>query len=92
MPPLRERVGLSILLAIMLGVVFDGFQAPDRQIGVRAHHAAILAYRAALRPLIEGSTRCRFEVTCSEYSLRAVRTYGWPKGGVLTLKRLMACR
>ena len=35
---------------------------------------------------------CRFEPTCSQYSLIAFERYGFKKGLVLTLKRLSKCR
>ena len=34
---------------------------------------------------------CRFLPTCSEYSIEALRTYGFFKGIVLSLKRIMSC-
>ena len=34
---------------------------------------------------------CRFLPTCSEYSIDALRTYGFSKGLVLSLKRIMSC-
>lgn len=81
-----------MVFILALGAGIDGFQTPQRQIGVRFHHAAIESYRALLKPLIEGSTRCKFKITCSEYSLRVVSEHGWPKGGLLTIQRLARCR
>ena len=49
----------------------------------------ILFYRAAISPLFPSC--CRFVPTCSEYGLTAFRRYGFRKGLVLTVKRLMKC-
>lgn len=34
---------------------------------------------------------CRFEPTCSEYALDAIRCYGCGKGSYLALKRILCC-
>lgn len=35
--------------------------------------------------------RCRYEPTCSQYALEAIRKYGPWKGGWLAFKRLCRC-
>ena len=35
---------------------------------------------------------CRFEPSCSEYSIQAIEKYGILKGSLLTTKRLFRCR
>lgn len=47
-------------------------------------------YRAAISPLFPSC--CRFTPTCSEYSLIALRKYGFFKGMKLTIKRIIRCR
>ena len=49
----------------------------------------IKIYKYLISPLIGPS--CRFLPTCSEYSIEALRTYGFSKGLVLSLKRIMSC-
>jgi len=49
----------------------------------------IKIYKYLISPLIGPS--CRFLPTCSEYSIEALRTYGFSKGIVLSLKRIMSC-
>lgn len=34
---------------------------------------------------------CRFEPTCSQYSIEALRTHGILKGGFLAIKRISSC-
>ncbi len=92
MPPLRKRIGLAVVGFLVIAAAVDGARSPEDQCGVVAHGWAIAAYRAGLKPLIEGGTTCRFEITCSEYLLRVVRQHGWPKGLWLTAQRLSECR
>ena len=51
--------------------------------------AVIRAYQYLLSPLLGAS--CRFQPTCSQYGLEAIRKYGPFKGGWLTLKRIGRC-
>lgn len=47
-------------------------------------------YRALISPLLPSS--CRFIPTCSEYGLKAFKKFGFRKGCVLTVKRILRCR
>ena len=47
-------------------------------------------YQIAISPILGPS--CRFQPTCSQYALIAIRRYGFKKGFVLTAKRLAKCR
>ena len=49
----------------------------------------IKIYRYFISPLIGPS--CRYLPTCSEYSIEALKTYGFIKGFSLSLKRVMSC-
>ena len=46
-------------------------------------------YQRHLSPLLPPS--CIYVPTCSEYAIRALRTYGALRGGWLTLRRLLRC-
>jgi uncharacterized protein len=46
-------------------------------------------YQDFISPML--GPKCRFMPTCSEYSLQALRKYGFLKGSVLTLKRVLKC-
>jgi putative membrane protein insertion efficiency factor len=50
---------------------------------------AIRAYQAILSPLI--GRCCRYEPSCSEYCIEAVRRHGCFKGLWLGLRRLCRC-
>lgn len=49
----------------------------------------VKAYRLLLSPWL--GTSCRFEPTCSAYSLEALDRFGAAKGSYLTLMRLGRC-
>ncbi len=47
-------------------------------------------YKGLLSPLLPAA--CRFEPTCSEYAMGAVRKHGVVRGLWLTTRRLLRCR
>tara|TARA_B100001248_G_scaffold121857_1_gene91166 strand:- start:472 stop:711 length:240 start_codon:yes stop_codon:yes gene_type:complete len=49
----------------------------------------IKIYKYLISPLIGPS--CRYQPTCSEYSIEALKTYGFVKGLMLSFKRIMSC-
>ena len=49
----------------------------------------IQTYKYIISPLIGPS--CRYLPSCSEYSIEALKTYGFVKGLLLSLKRIMSC-
>ena len=49
----------------------------------------IEGYRLAISPWL--GARCRFQPTCSEYALEALRRYGAFRGGALTARRIARC-
>ena len=50
----------------------------------------VKAYRLLLSPWL--GSACRFEPTCSTYSLQALQQYGAVRGTYLTLHRLVRCQ
>lgn len=60
-----------------------------RRTAVALLTAPVLFYRRFLSPLFPPV--CRFEPTCSEYALDALRIHGPLKGLALTAKRLSRC-
>ena len=46
-------------------------------------------YQFALSPHLAGC--CRFEPTCSNYGIEAIKEYGSIKGTLLTIKRIGRC-
>ena len=51
--------------------------------------ALVKAYRLLLSPWLGSS--CRFEPTCSQYSLQALQTHGAAAGAYLTAARIARC-
>ncbi|MFD2925672.1 membrane protein insertion efficiency factor YidD [Halobacillus naozhouensis] len=49
----------------------------------------ITFYRKFISPMTPPT--CRFQPTCSEYSLESLRRFGLLKGTYLTLRRLLKC-
>ena len=49
----------------------------------------IKIYKYLVSPMIGPS--CRYLPTCSDYSIEALKTYGFIKGLLLSLKRIMSC-
>ncbi len=47
-------------------------------------------YQAIVSPLMPMS--CRHIPTCSEYTIEALKTFGFFKGSYLSIKRLLRCR
>jgi len=50
----------------------------------------VRAYQVTLSPLFSGC--CRFEPSCSNYALEALRVHGAWKGSLLAIRRLLRCR
>ncbi len=46
-------------------------------------------YQAAISPFTPAT--CRFEPTCSSYTLQALEKHGLFKGGWLAIKRIFSC-
>lgn len=46
-------------------------------------------YQAAISPFTPAT--CRFEPTCSSYTIQALEKHGLFKGGWLAIKRILSC-
>ena len=96
MSPLRQRLKrpetyLAILTAVIFFVVLDSLRSPASQVTVPIYVSGVRLYQAFGRPLLKGRIRCRYQPTCSEYSIAAVREYGIRRGLELTVKRVNSC-
>lgn len=96
MPILRQRLkrpqtilGLLVVLLVLAGI--DSFRQPDRQLTARIYVAAVHGYQHYGRSMLSGLIACRYDPTCSMYSIQAVQKYGIRWGLVLSLKRLLSC-
>ena len=49
----------------------------------------IEGYRYLISPIFGHS--CRYLPTCSEYSIEALKTFGFFKGSFISIKRILSC-
>tara|TARA_Y100001970_G_scaffold60789_1_gene77319 strand:+ start:302 stop:553 length:252 start_codon:yes stop_codon:yes gene_type:complete len=49
----------------------------------------IIGYKYLISPLFGHS--CRYLPTCSEYSIDALKEYGFFKGSFMSIKRILSC-
>tara|TARA_B100000497_G_C7618440_1_gene371526 strand:- start:390 stop:641 length:252 start_codon:yes stop_codon:yes gene_type:complete len=49
----------------------------------------IKGYKFLISPLLGNS--CRYLPTCSDYSIEALKTFGFLKGTFISLKRILSC-
>ena len=49
----------------------------------------IKGYKFLISPLLVNS--CRYLPTCSEYSIEALKNYGFFKGTYMSIKRILSC-
>ena len=49
----------------------------------------IKAYKFLISPMLGNS--CRYLPTCSDYSVDALKTFGFFKGLILSIKRILSC-
>lgn len=52
--------------------------------------ALVVSYQLVLRPLLVGA--CRFEPSCSEFAIEAIRRHGPWRGGWMAAGRIWRCR
>jgi putative membrane protein insertion efficiency factor len=73
--------------------IHDPSEAPRRRRPAELPRAAligvVLGYRAVLKPWLGNA--CRFEPTCSQYALDALRLHGAARGTLLAAGRLLRC-
>jgi hypothetical protein len=83
---------LAVLLLFAALAVADSLRPPSRQVSVRLFTAAVTGYHHYLHPLTGHFIHCRYEPTCSRYSVEAVQKYGIAKGLALSFRRIRSCR
>jgi putative membrane protein insertion efficiency factor len=71
--------------------ILDTFQPAKRQVSGALYVSGVRLYQWIGRPLLAGHVRCRYEPSCSEYSIGAVQKHGIRHGLVLTYQRVSSC-
>ena len=97
MPDLRQRLKrpetyLAVLFLLAIFLAADTFRRPEKQITGWFYIGAVRIYQFAGRPLMNNWIECRYQPTCSDYSIEAVRKHGIQTGLVLTYNRINSCR
>lgn len=87
----RPETYLAALFILFALGLLDSFRRPERQVTARAYIGAVRVYQAVGRPLLKRHIQCRYQPTCSDYSIDAVRIHGVRRGLVLTVKRINSC-
>ena len=88
----RPETYVGALALMLLAVAWDAGRSPERQVTARCYVCAVRAYETALGPVLAPAVQCRFQPTCSQYSIEAVRRFGILRGLVLTVRRVLSCR
>ncbi len=52
--------------------------------------ALIQVYKYSVSPLL-GENKCRYQPSCSTYSIESLQKYGLLKGAYLAAKRILSC-
>jgi putative membrane protein insertion efficiency factor len=87
----RPETYLALLASLCVMAVADSFRKPPDQVTAMLYVDGVRLYQALGRPLLEGRIRCRYQPTCSDYSIEGVRRHGVRPGLILTLNRIKAC-
>ncbi|HKG12282.1 MAG TPA: membrane protein insertion efficiency factor YidD [Pyrinomonadaceae bacterium] len=88
----RPETYLALLVVLVVLGVGDTFRSPANQVTARLWVGGVRVYQAVGRPLLKDRVRCRYEPTCSDYSVEAVQKHGVRRGLVLTVRRINSCR
>src|SRR5712664_4011529 len=88
----KPQTYLALWLCLVALTVGDSFRSPGSQITGRLYIAGVHLYQAVGRPLLRGHVRCRYQPTCSDYSIEAVQKFGIRRGLVMTQRRINSCQ
>jgi putative membrane protein insertion efficiency factor len=87
----RPGPWLGFVALLFLLAALDATRPPQRQLTARLYVDAVALYQRDLHPLTSHFIRCRYNPTCSHYSVQAVQRFGIARGMLLTIRRLASC-
>ena len=85
----RKVFVLAALLAML--IFCDTLRSPENQLSAQTYVGIVHTYQRDISPLLKGLVACRYNPTCSQYSIEAVQQYGIWRGLFLSIKRLASC-
>lgn len=86
--PALYLITVIILISLLL---FDSFRKPDDQITAKIYISSVFLYQKLGRPLFKDRIICRYNPSCSNYSINSVREFGIWKGLKMTYERINSC-
>lgn len=87
----RPETHLVLYFVLVLLIVLDSARTPGKQVSGYLYVQAVHVYQRVGRPLLAGTVECRYQPTCSDYSIEAVQTHGIRSGLMLTFSRVNSC-
>lgn len=78
-----------MIFRVHMASVSTQVRSAFRTLVVGAAVLLIRAYQLMVRPLLIGA--CKFQPTCSDYAIQALRLHGPWRGGLLAARRLLRC-
>jgi putative membrane protein insertion efficiency factor len=97
MSPLRQLITapyryVLILLVFFGFVLLDSTRKPSDQVTVKLVVAGIRGYQRAGGPLLSSmGMRCRYQPSCSDYCIQALKRHGLGRGSLLCIRRVSSC-
>lgn len=88
----RINTWLIVLFLLVVFVLLDSYRSPAAQITAKTYAMGVRLYQKISRPILSEYVQCRYQPSCSDYSLEAVKKHGIRKGIVLSIKRIFSCR
>jgi putative membrane protein insertion efficiency factor len=83
---------LGVFFCLIALTVGDTLRTPESQVTARLYVSGVHLYQFVGRPLLEGHIQCRYNPTCSDYSIEAVRKFGIIQGIAMTRRRIESCQ
>lgn len=83
---------LALMFCLVVLIAGDSCRRPENQITARLYVAGVHMYQAVGRPLLKGHIQCRYNPTCSDYSIAAVQRFGIRRGLIMTKRRIESCQ
>jgi putative membrane protein insertion efficiency factor len=88
----RPEPWLAIVVFVLILSALDATRLPENQVTARLYISAVRFYQNDIHPVSSKFIHCRYNPTCSHYSIEAVHRFGIVRGSWLTVRRLASCK